>query len=313
MIETLLPMGLNLAGGVLAQDANRKAARQANKINQLAIQDAIQQLEAIGIPSAEAMKLVYEMPELVGELEAVNYQDSAMEDIQVDPRLQQAQMDALNDLIARGDQGGLTEEDKLAFQQTLDRVNQDEQSRQAGILQNAAQMGNLDSGAALIAQLQSSGNATENARQNAMDMALAAANAKRDALGQAANTASNIQAQDWNRQSQMASAKDLINQYNARNTQGVAQTNLTNRQNIANMQTDIANRQKEQNLGAERQAYQDQLDRWKTKTGLTTGAAQSQANYEQQKGQAKADMYSGIGSGLADIYGQYTTAQDKKR
>ena len=292
-------------GGILAGRQADKAAEQAQAIRERQIQEAVAELEAIGYPTEEALRVVYEQEELVGEAQAINYQDSALEDIQTDPRLQQAQLDALNQLVETGNLGGLSVEDQLAFDQTLDQVNQDDQSRQKGILQSLAQSGTLDSGSALIAKLNSSANATQNALQAGREKAIAAAQAKRDALSRAGNLAQSIETTDFNRQQQVANARDTINQYNARNQQDTATRNLDARQNIANSQVATANNQSERDVAAKQQAYQYELDRFNTKQGLNKSLADNNAQFEEDKGQRRANQFAGVGSGVGDILGSF--------
>jgi len=96
----------------MSKNAGKSEMKQANRL----MRDNIARLEAIGIPTIEAQRIALEAPELVGVLEAEQLAPSRFEEIQMDPRLQAAQMAALEDVsgIAKT---GLGAEDRLALEE----------------------------------------------------------------------------------------------------------------------------------------------------------------------------------------------------
>lgn len=285
--------GITDAVGITSSD-DKKYMNQAAGLSR----EQIQMLKEIDLPDYEKMRLALELPELAGLLEAEQLGDSAMEDIRIDPRFREAQMRALAELEERG-RVGLTPEDRARLSEITRETDAAEQARQKGILQSMAERGQLDSGAQLIAQLQSSAASSTDARRQGEQLAAQAAAARRQALDQAGNLAGDISQQQFGQQSQQASARDAIQQFNLGQRANIAQQNLAARQNIENQQTALRNQQQMYNKGLEQQRFQDEL----AKTGATGGAMQNLAGvYGQQAQNVSAGNQATIG-GLATIGG----------
>lgn len=301
----------NLIGGMLADKANRKAAAQAQQIEQKRISDAIRELEAIGMPSEEARRLVLEEYGTQEEQQVENLQDSSLEDIRLDPQYKEAQMDALNEMMRAGQEGGLTDEDKLKFDQVLDASNQENQANQKSILNTMAQQGTLDSGSALIAKLNANANSTQQASDRGRDLALASSQARRDALSQAANMSNTMQNNEFQRAQTVANAKDTINKYNAVNRQNVGNANVTTRNQTGNANTDIRNQNSKNAIDAKLSYNDAQLDRYDRTQGLYNKQASGQADYATQEGARKAAAFGKIGSAAGDLIGGFGTKSVK--
>lgn len=257
------------------------AARDAAAQGRDYMNQVLKRLDAINLPDEEKMRIALESPELVGLLTAEQLGPSAMEGIQLDPRLQQAQMEALSYLKEKG-QAPIGEEERIQFDQFRRKAAGDEQARQASILQGMAQRGNLDSGAQLAAQLSSSQASTNRAAEEGDRLALAAIQAKRQAIGDRANLAGNISQQQFGQKSQIASAKDIIDRFNTQNRQSIQGANLAARQSIADRGVDTRNQQQMYNAGLEQQRFLNEM----SKAGATTGAMQNLANQKFGESQA---------------------------
>lgn len=309
-------MGAQVLGGYLGGKAQDKAQRKALQAQRLATAEAIKRLQEIGLPTEEAQKIVLEQPELVGELVAEQLGDTALADIQLDPTYKEAQMDALRQLQTMGEEG-LGLEDRIAFDQMMRDVESSEQSRQKGLLQAMAQRGTLDSGASLIQQLQSSGDATQRAQQQAEALALQAAQGRRDAIAQAAQQARGMESAEYGRGRDLGSARDEIERANLRNRQNISAANLAEKQRIAEAGVDTRNKQQYLNRDLARTLYEDKMQRAKDLNAYTMGQANTESAYQQNKGQRRADQYSGMGSfvgkGIANPKGLFgLNAEDKK-
>ena len=109
----------------MSKTAGKSEMKQANAL----MRDNIARLEAIGIPTIEAQRIALESPELVGLLEAEILEPSKFAEIAMDPRLQAAQMAALEDITGVTEAGGLDAQTRLALEEGLGRVAGAEQAR----------------------------------------------------------------------------------------------------------------------------------------------------------------------------------------
>jgi len=290
-------------GGVVSKvtDAvgltDNKGAKELAGQSMASMREAAARLEKVNLPEVEKMKLLLENPQLVEMLQAEEMAPSAMGEIQVDPRLREAEMSALEMLKQRGEQG-LTEEDRIVFRQMQDQVAGDEQARQASILANMQQSGMADSGTSLAAQLSSNQAAAQRQSQQAAEMARAALESKRNALSQAGNMASQMGSQQFSQGAQKASAQDTINQFNAMNRMNVNQRNVGEKQRIAEQGTATRNQEQMFNKNLQQQDFENQMRKAGGLSQASTNMAQMQGSMAAQQSAAnQATMGSLIGAG----------------
>jgi hypothetical protein len=282
-----------LGGGDAGKD-------QLEKSNDL-MQENIKRLEAIGIPSIDAQKIVLESPELVGLLEAEQQGPSAMEGISTDPRLRQSQMRALEEISGLG-QTGLGVADKAAFNELRRDASAQAQAQNAAALQGANERGMLDSGSTLAAQLMAGQQQANRASAEGDRIAAAAAEARRAALMQQGQLSSSIRGQDYGQQSDVARARDSINAFNAQNRQNVNAQNLSAKQGIANQRVANNNTMEQYNKGLIQQNFQNQMSKAGGVNAATGNLASSYANQGNAAAQAQANQTAGL-IGLAGTVG----------
>jgi hypothetical protein len=258
----------------MSKNAGKSEMGQATAL----MRDNIARLEAIGIPTVEAQKIALETPELVGMLEAESLGPSRFEEISMDPRLQAAQMSALEDMTGIAEAGGLDAQTRLNLEEGLARAAGAEQAR----LQQLKEDPTLGQGQRLALQSQAVQGTGQSARNVALQSAAQAQQARMSALGQQANLASGMQQQQLGLAGQKASAADAINQFNTQQRMGVQSQNLAAKQAIANQQAATRNQQEMYNKGLIQQQFQNQV--------------------------AKATGVSGAQSNLANLYGQQAAA-----
>ena len=275
-------------------DGGAGAARAAAQAN---LEKAIKDIEALQIPDIEKQKLQLQLMSDAGFLEAE--QLGREEEIALDPRMRQAQMEALSQLRERG-QTGLTEEDKAVQDIMLRDVAAQEQAQQKAIMQGMAERGTLDSGAQLATQLGGQQAAYTRAQNQASQNAIAAAQARREALSQSANLASGMEAQDFSRGSQERGYRQSIDQFNLQNRQGIAAQNLGIRQ----QDVGLRNQQQMYNKGLLQQEFENQ----KAITAMKANARIGQATQQQQQADALARANASKGSGLGQLAGAATGA-----
>jgi hypothetical protein len=266
------------------------------KSNRL-MRDNIARLEAIGIPTIEAQKIALEAPELVGQLEAEALGSSRFEEISMDPRLQAAQMAALEDITGIAEAGGLDAQSRLNLEEGLARASGAEQAR----LQQLREDPTLGQGQRLALQAQAVQGSGQSARDVALQSAAQAQQARMAALGQQANLASGMQQQQLGLAGQKASAADAIAQFNAQQRMGVQSQNLANRQRIAEAGAATRNQQEMYNKGLIQQKFQNEMAKATGVTGQQSSMAgnlQQQASSAQQAQQAQTGALIGLGGTL---------------
>lgn len=274
------------------------------------MQQQMAKLEALGVPTIEAQQIVLQNPELVGLLEAEQLGPSAMEGVNVDPRMREAQFQALEEMAGLS-QTGLGAEDIAAMNRLRRDVSSQAQAEQASILQNAAETGNLDSGNTLLAQLNANQAQANRASSEADQMAARASQARREALGMKANLATSMGQDDFNRKSSIAQAQDAISRFNSQNRQNVNQYNLDARQNIANQKAANANQQQIHNKALIQQKFQNDFQKASGQAGVASGIANMYQGMGQAKAQGAANLNSGLLSAGAGIGAAFIKGDDK--
>lgn len=284
-----------LGGG----NAGASQLKQANKL----MQDNIAKLEAIGVPTVEAQKIVLQSPELAGLLQAEQVDGSAFDEVSADPRIRQAQLSALDEMAGLA-KTGLGAADKSAFNTLRRDAAAQAQSQNAGVLQDTAQRGMLDSGSTLAAQLNAGQSQANRVSQEGDRLAANAAEARKAAIMNQANMAGNIRGQDYTQQAAQASARDTINQFNAQNRQSAGGVNLQNKQNIENQRAANANTQEQYNKGLVQQNFQNQI----TKATGVNNANSNLANNLTSQGNAAAQAQANQQAALLGLAGTAATA-----
>jgi hypothetical protein len=257
----------------MSKNAGKSEMKEATSL----MRDNIARLEAIGIPTIEAQRIALEAPELVGVLEAESLGPSRFEEISMDPRLQAAQMAALEDITGISEAGGLDAASRLNLEQGLGRVAGAEQAR----LQQLREDPTLGQGQKLALQAQAVQGAGQSGRDVALQTAAQAQQARMAALGQQANLASGMQQQQLGLAGQKASAADAIAQFNTQQRMGVQSQNLANRQRIAEAGAATRNQQEMYNKALLQQQFQNQMAK-------ATGVTGAQSNLAQQMQQQAA-------------------------
>lgn len=274
-----------------------------------AINRAYGEYAHLDIPDTEKMKLALQNPEVQGIMQpyleqAQQMGPTAYEDINIDPRLKQAQMNALDTLSKMGETG-LTSADMAALNQSRRAVAGDAQSRQKAIMQSMQERGAGGSGVELAAQLAAAQGQADRGSQEADRLAQMAQERMLQAVAQAGTLGGNIRGQDFSEAERLAQAKDQIAQFNTQQSaavqsrniaaQNAAQAqNLAEKQRIADTAVNNANQQQQYNKQLLQQNFQNQMNLAAGRAGALGG----QAQMLQGNANAAGQMWSGIGSGV---------------
>lgn len=272
---------------------------------------AIQELIKVHVPDPKQQELELQNYQLTGQLspqleQTIKADPSAFEEIIQNQKYAQAQDRALSQLQTLGEEGGLSLSDKAELQeQLLANANKDKANRDA-ITDEMARRGQLGSGMSLQAQLagaQSAGDRDAQARLQALGSAQD--RALQSIMG-AGDLAGKLQGQDYQMKSDLASARDRINQFNTTNAQNVQQrnvaaqndaqaANLAMRQKVSDANTDLANKQQQYNKELQQKQFENQMQKSGAMANAYTGAANQQNQSNAQNKQAWGAVGSAAG------------------
>lgn len=321
-LETaLIGGGLGLGGAIAGGIENANAREKANRL----IQDSVNELKGIGIPPEEALKLSLERYRSAGVLTPEMEKDilqgsSEFGNISTDPRLQDAEMAALDELRRTGEAGGLRASDKARLNEVMGEVSQAERGSREAILMDAAQRGASTGGGVLAAQLANQQGAAQRANSGGLQIAGQAQDAALQAILQSGQLGGQIQGRQFEQQAQKARAQDMINQMNTEAMRGVQQRNVGGRneaqkynlgqqQGIMDKNVDIGNMEQQYNKNLSQQTFENQMKR----QAAINNARSGQATNVIDAGKSTAQMYGGIGSGAKDMgFALYDAEQKKK-
>lgn len=314
----------SLAGAAIGAGAQGAASRASID----AYQQSVKDLEAIGVPTAEAQQLTLEQYKSEGkwtpELEdAVKLGDSNMLGVTTDPAYRASQLKALGSLQDIGDSGGATLSDRATLERTMGNVNAKTRGAREAILQDAQQRGGYGSGTSLAAQLMAQQGGAQDAHQAGLDAAAQAQQRALQAIQGAGQMGGQLREQDFGEQAKKAQAQDAIAQWNAANRQQVTgantntrnaaqQYNLANAQNLSNANVDTRNKQQAYNKGTQQTYFQNQLDVAKAKAGARAGQAQAGQQAAGQQAQLWGNIGSAVNQGVT-AYGQMKNENDNKQ
>lgn len=229
---------------------------------------------------------------------------SEMDNISTDPRLKQAQMDALLGLQDISD-GGLTAMDEANLGRIRNEENTAARGQREAILQNAASRGLGGSGLELMSQMQNQQDSATRTSQRDMDVAGMAQQRALDALIKGGQLGGQMQAQDFSQQAQSAQANDAISKFNAQNKQQVGmanvlarnqaqESNLANRQNIANQNVALQNQQQEYNKNLIQKNYDNEIKKRNGQAGIGTQNAANAGTDNQNRANANNQLIGGL-------------------
>lgn len=260
----------------------------------------------VDLPTAE--ELQYKLYELVNngdmtpeQAQAVLQQQSELGAITLDPKLKQAQMEALSQLQDIGQNKGLTDMDRAQLAQIQGEEASQARGAREAILQNAQARGMGGSGLEMLSQMKNQQDAAT--RQSGRDTQVAGLAQQRalQAIQSAGQLGGQIGSQDFSQQAQIAQAKDAINQFNAANqnkavlsnqaaNNAAQQFNLQKQLEVNKANTDIRNQQAALPSQAKQQVAQNQLSKASGQAGAQNAVTQADI----ARGQANTQMFGSI-------------------
>lgn len=263
MFDKLLK-GLPVIGG-LFDDSEEKAMGQLQKNQDL--------YSGLSVPDIERLGFSPEEYSLAGDIRP---EDASYQTVSEDPRLRSSQLQNLAGLSELA-QNGLSDVDKLGYNQARQIGSQQAQARRQSAMQDAQARGVAGGGLEQALREMGSQEGANRAQQAGLQQA--ADSSRQRALYQQAygDSLSQMRGQDLTANQSNA---NIINQFNMANTQArnqAQQQNLANHQQVGNANVDQRNAGHQQKIDLAQQAYQNQLNKVQGQTGANMGAAQGYA------------------------------------
>lgn len=303
-------------GGIMG---NQRASddRDAQKAAQLA---ALQAYQGVNLPDVNAMRVDPSLQSVQSSVSPqmqalVQEQNNAMQGIKTDPRLMQAQMQALGQLQQQG-QGGLTAQERNVLQTIANQVGGASSAANKSILANMHARGLGGSGIEMANQQAAAQGAANQAAAQSSNLAAQSQQNALQALMGAGQMGGQMQSTQFGQEAAKAQAQNAINQFNAANRQNVIGQNTgaqnqaqyynnQNAQNVANANTAAKNQAQYYNSGLNQQQYQDAI----TKAGGVAAGQQGVGNLAGQQANATQGMWAGLGAAAGNAVNQYGTNQ----
>lgn len=308
LLQGVLSLGGGILGGIFSSGDKDRALQAAL--------EAAQVIDNLGLPPDQSIPLLLEEFKNIGiyspELEQEIVQKaSQVSQIQEDPRMRDASVQALQGIMQRG-KVGLTPTERAELNAIRSSTAQEAEGRRLNILQSLAQRGMGSSGAEIMSALASGQQADQRqSEESDRQMAMASQNAL-SALAQSAGLANQIRGTDFNVAQTRAAAEDEMNRFNIQNAIAQQQRNianlnqgqmynLQNQQNIANQNVQLNNQELQRQAQAKQQNWQNQVNL----AGLKSNALSNKSQVYGNQANQTANMWQNIGSGLASGVGAY--------
>lgn len=309
--------GIGLAGGLMGGAAASEEQERAQKI----LQEMYARYANLQIPDIEKQRLAFEEYRSSGNYDPAMEsalgisEHDPMQDIQVDPRLRQAQMNQLETLSKLGETG-FSPEERAQINSMQRKVEADNTSRLQQILQQQDMRGVGSSEAGLAARLQSSQSAANRQAQEQEQIAAQAWNRALQAKMGAGQLGGQIENTQFGQEAAKAGAQTNREMANFNNRNSVQQRNiasqnqgqmynLQNNQNVMNQNVGMRNNQQQYNKELSQQQYNNELQ----KLSGMSGQVPNIANQHNQQAKQIGANYQNAAGGLQNIWGALNMAQ----
>lgn len=315
----------NIGGGILGNELSRG--------DRTAAEDQIKGIQAlynnIKLPSVDDQKLNLQqygqgqqMSAQLDNAQQLAAQD-ALQNVNLDPRLKQTQMNAL-ETLSKISGKGFTPDELNAIQQQRDAREGDLTSKLKQIQQQQDMRGIGNSDMALSQKMLEAQSSANRGAQDARDMQAQAFKRSLDAVSQGANLAGNIDATDYARQAQLAQNLNSRELQNLQQRSQVSSSNVdrfnralesnVNRANtVADNNVNLGNQQQGFNKGLLDKNFQNELQLAAGKAGTNRDAAAMYQNRADRTAQQISGIGSGIGQGLLSLPNNKNIADTTKK
>lgn len=234
---------------------------------------------------------------------------SSYNDISLDPRLKDTQMEQLAVLADLRANGGMNASDRANLAQIQNQENMNTRSQREAILQNANMRGMSSNGNSMVAQMMAEQGAANRQAQKDLDIAGQAQDRSLQAGNMAATQASGMNKQDFDQQAATAAAKDAAAKFNAEalNIGSRYNAGLRQQTGLANAQANN-NQQTMNNYTMPNTKFSNDMSKAKGLAGQSENQAAYYGNNAAQEAKTQGNMWSGAMEMGGGMLGGYTGA-----
>lgn len=311
----MLPLIAAVAAPIITNMIGQHQASGAKQESEQILKDLYAKYANLQIPDIEKQRLALEEFKSSGMYDPATEQafqlgsQDAMQNIAVDPRLKQAQMNQLETLSKLGETG-FSPVEKAELNAMQRKVEADNTSRLQQILQQQDMRGVGSSEAGLAARLQDSQSSANRQAEEADRIAAQAFERALQSKMGAGQLGAQMEANDFGQQAAVAGAvnnREMANfnnrnQVQQRNVAGQNQGqmyNLQNQQGITNQNVALRNSQQQYNKELQQQQYQNELSKLAGMSGSGGNLSNNYAGQAQQTQQNWANIGKGVGGAIA--------------
>lgn len=307
-IAPVVAAGVQLYGSMSGQ----KEAQAARDAATGAHNSYLTQLAGLQLPDIEKMKLALASYQTAGQLtpeqEAVQQlqANDAMQNIALDPRLKNAQMQQLESLQKLGETG-ISPEEQAQLNNLRRQTESENQARMKSLLEQQQTRGVASGEGALAARLLGTQSAANTQAEGSDQLAAMAFRRALEAKSGAAGVAGNMESQDYARQAELARALNQRELQNVAMKAGTQQrnvdrfnqaqaSNLSNQQRIMDANVGLSNDQQARNKALLQQDFNNRLTK-------ITGQAAPTSEYVKSTNLSANDIAKGgqnMGAGAAE-------------
>lgn len=305
-VSAVAPVVTSVTGiiGNIADQGQRNSAEDAYN-------RALSRIQSTGAPPDLSKKILFEeftkagvlTPELEKE---INLPPSEVAKIKEDQSLRDTQMNALQ-LLKQRASGGLGPEDRAALNEARNQMGTEEEAKKQQIIQNLQQRGQAGGGAEIAAQLANQQGGANRASAEGDRISSLASQRALEAIGASGQLGGQIRAQDFGVNQTKATAEDEMNRFNTQNqiarqernvqAQNQAQAaNLSNAQQLQNMNVATRNQELLRQNEAKRQQWLDANNQAKSEASIDEAIAKQRASQK-----APSSALTAVGAGLGGL------------
>lgn len=303
-----------MIGGAIGNAAAQGDRSHAND----AMFNYLNSVNALQTPELDKLKATLSQYQNAGnytpdkESDVLLSQQDAMQNINIDPRLKQAQMDQLASLQKLNQSGGMDPMMQAQQNASRNQAAADQQAKMQQMLEDQQRRGMGSSDASMAARLISSQGAANRRSQESQQAQSDAFQRMLQAGANAGTLAGNMNANEFTQQQAIANALNAreaarvsqqsgTQQRNIDRANTAMQGNVDYARNISKGNTDIKNQENLQHVGAAEQDYQNRL----AKMGLMQGASTGVSNTLNKAADATAAAWAGAGAGAGKALGGF--------
>lgn len=293
----------------------RKGIFGDNSKEQDRLEEALRYFTAVQVPTVEEQQVQLDQMVQQGvitpeQAEYYKADPSAYESMVVDPRGREAELMALDKLQGIIGSGGMDAQARARLSQIQDQIGTSSRGAREAIMQNANERGIGGSGFELVNKLTEQQGSATRANQAAVQAAADAEQRALQAISQSATVGSNVRGQDYAQEAAKASAIDAINKFNTQNKQTVAGENvdrrnaaavknLSEKQRIADANTEALNKNKIRNKELIQSKFNNEITKAQGASGQLKGLAESDRTQQGKDEKFTGDVMSKIGTAMA--------------